>query len=382
MQEEKIWNLIAGKLSGEASEQDLQELEMLLRCYPDLHYPMQNIMDLWNANPQEKKEEAAKAFERHIERMRLRGLDFETAPAGDSSPAQSPVIYDPIPQTKRKSWLVWAGLSVLLLAGGVYLYNRTQQPAAQMIAVHSGPANVQNEISTRNGSKRTLFLPDGTQVWMNAGSKITYERNFGDNLREVVLTGEAFFDVVHNAEKPFIIHTAKMDIKVLGTRFSVKSYPNDKTSEASLFRGSIEVSIHDRPNEKIILKPNEKIVVANDDSTLEHRTNADHHLSSKEEPLVSISRPTYEAKTGAVIETSWMEGRLIFQDEEFGDLARQMERWYGISMHFDQPGLEKLRFTGSFQKETVHQALDALKETAPTTPFQYKIVDNQITIYE
>ncbi len=82
--------------------------------------------------------------------------------------------------------------------------------------------------------------------------------------------GEAFFDVAHNAERPFVIHTARIDIKVLGTRFNVKSYPTDKTTEATLLRGSIEVSIKDRPNETIILKPDEKLVVANDDSTL-HR---------------------------------------------------------------------------------------------------------------
>jgi ferric-dicitrate binding protein FerR (iron transport regulator) len=237
-----------------------------------------------------------------------------------------------------------------------------------------------SEIFTGNGSRTHVVLPDGSIVWLNAGSRITYDKNFGATHREVNLTGEGFFDVARNAGMPFVIHAARIDIKVLGTRFNVKSYPSDKTTETTLIHGSIEVSIKDRPSEKIILKPNEKLVVANDDSTL-HRISRPH-AASTEESLVTIRKPTYEANTGAIIETSWVDNKLIFQDEEFGDLARQMERWYGVSIRFEDPAQEKLRFTGSFQKETIQQALDALQLTDPLSPFNYKIHENQITVYD
>ncbi len=83
--------------------------------------------------------------------------------------------------------------------------------------------------------------------------------------------------------------------------------------------------------------------------------------------------------TGAVIETSWVDNKLIFQDEEFSELAGSMERWYGVSIHFANSGLEDWRFTGTFQHETIQQALDAMKLTAN---FYYKIEGDQITIYE
>jgi ferric-dicitrate binding protein FerR (iron transport regulator) len=233
-----------------------------------------------------------------------------------------------------------------------------------------------NEIYTGSGSRTHLTLPDGTIVWLNAGSRINYEKNFGATERTVSLTGEAFFDVAPNAAKPFVIHTARIDIKVLGTSFNVKSYPSDKTTETTLIRGSIEVSIHNRPSDKIVLKPNEKLVVNNEDSTeREKDVRRPNHAANNS--LVVISKPTYEQHSGAIIETSWVDNKLIFQDEDFATLARSMERWYGVTIHFETSEKENLRFTGIFEKETVLQAMDALKLTAS---FTYNVEGNQITI--
>jgi len=105
-----------------------------------------------------------------------------------------------------------------------------------------------------------------------------------------------------------------------------------------------------------------------------------HRTDKKtEEAQVNICKPTYESRTGTIIETSWVNNKLIFQDEEFRDLALQMERWYGVDIQFASAKPSALRFTGTFQEETIQQALDALKLTAD---FNYTIHGNQITIYE
>jgi ferric-dicitrate binding protein FerR (iron transport regulator) len=270
-------------------------------------------------------------------------------------------------------------MSLLVVLIGVFVVrfmvhqNISKQPAV------SAPMKEFSEIATRDGSRTSLSLPDGTHVWLNAGSRLTYDKAYGAQLREVNLTGEALFDVAHNSAKPFVIHTTRVDIKVLGTRFNVKSYPTDKTTEATLLRGSIEVSIKARPDEKIILKPNEKLVIANDDSAL-HRNPSSHaqKTSKANESLVDIRKPAYDA-SGINIETSWVDDRLVFQDEAFGSLATDMQRWYGVSIRFTRPGQEEWRFTGNFRKETIQQALEALKLTAP---FTYTINENQITIYD
>jgi len=235
------------------------------------------------------------------------------------------------------------------------------------------------EITTTIGSRTNLVLPDSTRVWLNSGSHIQYGKGFGGQFREVSLIGEAFFDVAPDAAHPFIIHTPKLDVRVLGTSFNLKSYPADKTTEATILRGSIEVSIRNRPSDKIILKSNEKLVVNNDDSLLLHK--APRRKEVRPESLVTIGKPTYEQHSGAIIETSWVDNKLIFQDEEFADLARQMERWYGISISFADPGMQTLRFTGSFDKETIRQAMDALKLTDQTPGFDYTIDGNKVTIH-
>ncbi len=374
------WNLIAKKLMGEATPQELHELESLLRNNPELHYPMQTISDLWRSSVDpDKKEEAEIAFSRHLDRLKELKVDYR-AEHTYLSEEIDPESAAPYPWPKKRSLSGKRVFIIAALFGGllgltVWLFNRDNHAALTPIA-HLSVATG-NEIFTANGSRTHLTLPDGTLVWLNAGSRLTYGKNFNTGDREINLTGEAFFDVARNAQKPFLIHTARIDITVLGTSFNVKSYPTDKTTEATLVHGSIEVSIKDRPTEKIILKPNEKLVVANDDSTLHRSVPARHTPGDTDESLVTIRKPTYEQTTGAIIETAWIDNKLTFREEAFGELAVQMERWYGVTIRFGDPALQQLHFTGSFKEETIGQALEALKLTAA---FSYTIEGNQVTI--
>jgi len=122
------------------------------------------------------------------------------------------------------------------------------------------------------------------------------------------------------------------------------------------------------------------LIVNNEDSALLEKSIASHHHGKSDQSLVVIGKPTYEHNSGAMIETSWVDNKLIFQDEAFRDLARQMERWYGVTIRFTGvAGIEKQSFTGTFEKETIQQALDALKLTAN---FNYSINGSQITIHD
>ena len=374
------WSLIAKKLTGEATAEELLELEELLRNNPELHYPMQTISDLWNPSSRQDQQIAEQAVSRHLDRMQDLKIDYplttNTASLGLAITTDEPG------QRSRKNYriamLAAASTIVVLITGGIFL-SRHKTAAAVIPTTAVAPTLTGNEIFTGNGSRTHLTLPDGTVVWLNAGSRITYEKNFDANLRAVTLTGEAFFDVAPNASKPFVIHTAHIDIRVLGTSFNVKSYPSDKTTEATLIRGSIEVSILNRTSDRIVLRPNEKLIVNNEDSAILAQENASHRHDKIDQSLVVISKPTYEHNSGAIIETSWIDNKLIFQDEAFRDLARRMERWYGVTIRFDGSGKEDLRFTGTFEKETIQQALDALKLTGN---FNYSIDGTQITIHD
>jgi ferric-dicitrate binding protein FerR (iron transport regulator) len=239
-------------------------------------------------------------------------------------------------------------------------------------------------VITKPGSRRTqIQLPDGSTVRLNSSSSLTYDKNFGKNIREVSLTGEAFFDVTKDSSHPFIIHTNVIDIKVLGTAFNVKSYPGDPNTETSLIRGKVEVTLKNRSSEKIYLEPNEKLIVANN-SSIVNRTLVNQpdqlvdktNISSK--PTYAVQRVTYYPVDSAIIETSWIDNRLIFQKSEtFREVAKKMERWYGVTIRFADEDAANARLYGSFTNETIDQALDALHESCG---FKYKILGNEITI--
>ncbi|HEV2354711.1 MAG TPA: FecR domain-containing protein [Puia sp.] len=352
-------------LTGEATPEENQALEKVLKENPELHYSMQTISDLWKSTSIPDISAAESAYERHMERLTTAEAGF---PAGG----------------KRRRRLLSAGLSTFVLFAALVFWLDKREPHGNRGLAGDRPAAVTNEVRTANGFRTHLTLPDGTLVWLNAGSRLAYASNYNVSRREVSLTGEAFFDVAKNSQRPFLIHTDRIDIQVLGTSFNVKSYPSDKTTETTLIRGSLEVSLKNRPGENIILKPNEKLVVGSDPGlpavgNLRRVAGpgSSRPVVSSSQPLVSIGQPTYEASTGSIIETSWVDNKLTFKEESFADLARQMERWYGVTIRFADPALGQLAFTGSFKEETIQQALDALRLTAP---FAYQIDGDQIVI--
>jgi ferric-dicitrate binding protein FerR (iron transport regulator) len=229
-----------------------------------------------------------------------------------------------------------------------------------------------SQVTTKPGSKTQIQLPDGSIVWLNANSNLTYDKDFGKTLREVKLTGEAFFDVVKDHAHPFVIHTKVIDVKVLGTQFNVKAYPNEAYTETSLIRGSVEVTVKNRSNEKHYLKPNEKISVANN---MESETAG---VETHSKPLILTETLTYYHADSTVIETSWVDNKLTFQENEtFRQVALKMERWYGVNISFADEEVTEIRLYGSFTSETINQALEALHEGFG---FNYKITGNNILI--
>lgn len=272
----------------------------------------------------------------------------------------------PVRNTGRVRWMAAAASLALLISAGAtyYIYQR----GSMMQKV------------TAKGQKSTFIMEDGTRVTLNADSKLAYSEDFATKNREVYLTGEAFFDVHADPQKPFIIHTSKMDIKVLGTAFNVKSYPDEASSEATLIKGAIEVTVTDNPSEKIILKPSQKLVLTNFDSTRRKAVSI-KDLTPNVPSVPSVTSMTYlndKRDSSVVMETSWLQNKLVFQDEDFGTLAKRMERYYNISIHFNRVGYRQLRFTGVLEGETIAEALNALHLTEN---FNYKIEDSTIVIY-
>lgn len=370
MLDERTWLLIGRRMAHEASPQEIKELEIILRANPELHFSLQTLTDLWQHTPCEDINDLEDAYQQLLDRMKTRGADV---PGAEDEHAGNNLVLS-FPGKKQFSFSRGVLAVMLTVVAGLtfWVFNTYRAPAAPAEKVRESLS----EISTKYGSKTNIVLPDGSKVWLNAGSKITYDKEFGESTRNVKLTGEAYFDVVRNAMKPFIIQTRAMDIKVLGTEFNVKSYPDEKTTETSLIRGSIEVTLRDRRAEKIILKPNEKLVVNNENAV--DPVAVDKRLKPKREaPIIIVSHLNYFSLDSTILETSWVNNRLIFEDESFGEITAKMSRWFGVRFSFIDEEVKNLRFTGNFKDETISEALKAMQITAD---FKFSIANKIVTI--
>ena len=225
---------------------------------------------------------------------------------------------------------------------------------------------------TANCERKMITLSDNTKIWLNVASELRVDKGFGKNNRNVYLSGEALFDVVHNESLPFIVHTNKYDVKDLGTVFNVKAYPDDKQSETSLIKGKVEIQIANSTR-KIFLSPNQKAVINNDQSLVKAKETSTQPLNTQVE-LLPLS---YDQKDSAVIETAWVQNRLEIVNESFAEMKNKLERWYDVKINFKDNEVSKYRFTATFEKESIEEALKALQYAYH---FNYSINGDDITI--
>ena len=211
-----------------------------------------------------------------------------------------------------------------------------------------------------------LVLADGTKVWLNAGSRLIYPASFTGKTREVQLEGEALFDVAQQAHQPFFVHTGKITVRVLGTRFDVKAYREDAQVSATLISGKIQVIMNEDPEKKILLSPHEKLTVMNVVGA-----------ADKADEPVKENELRYQVQFLAQAETDWVNNKMVFNNESFDEVARQMERRYAVHIEFDNEMLRREHVSGIFEKESLSQALEILKMT---TRFNYKIDSNVVKL--
>jgi ferric-dicitrate binding protein FerR (iron transport regulator) len=235
-----------------------------------------------------------------------------------------------------------------------------------------------SEITVSYGSKSKVILPDGSVVKLNSGSTLRYPSHFDRSSRNVYIEGEAFFDVKKDAQHPFFVKTKEITIKVLGTKFNVKSYADEKTIQTTLVTGSIEIySNKSEITEKtrlLVLQPNQQATF--EKTTEEISVTRQKENSDKISPIPSKQlRLLSEVDVNPII--AWKDNRLTFRDERFIDLSKKLERWYDVEIEIKNDDLTNVLFSGVFVKETIEQALNALKLT---TPFTYEMKKNHIII--
>jgi transmembrane sensor len=224
------------------------------------------------------------------------------------------------------------------------------------------------EFTVPLGAKSIVKLPDGTTVWLNAGSKITYNQNFDKKDRNIRLVGEAYFSVATNKAKPFIVNTSGIIVRALGTRFNVKAYPEEKTITATLEEGKIDVQVINKSSKEkkqIVLTPNQKIVFYKKTNDLGGEI-VNKNMKVQQAMVCSVDQNLeVDQNIHTELYTSWKDARWIIESMPLVKLTPMLERRFNMKFKFNSEDLENYNFTGTIEKETIEQILDAIRFTAP-----------------
>ncbi|WP_372947270.1 FecR domain-containing protein [Mariniphaga sp.] len=194
------------------------------------------------------------------------------------------------------------------------------------------------------GMRSEFYLPDSTKVYLNSKTSLSYPLVFNNSIRQVRLSGEAYFEVAENKEVPFIVNTGRINIEVTGTEFIATRYPHEELTEIVLVEGGINLfqgDYHTTKKDIIQLKPGEKAICMESENKL---------------AVDKVNTAKYKA---------WKEGLLVFRDDPMPDVVRRLNRWFNVDIQLEGPELKGWAYTATFEDESLEQALELLKISAP-----------------
>ena len=360
----RLWVLLGRKLNNEANVDELEELTSLLR---NDHISFDNdlLEKLWKTQLLKKNS---------VEVDIRWGMMEQVIMEKDYGFVDLSIANTLLPKKSYQKFIYSFAASLLLIICFALGFKLIYKEKTNFLTTKN--KEIFNEVYSKSGSKSSLILPEGTKVWLNAGSKISYSKNFIID-RDVYLTGEAYFDVKHDSLHPFTIHTYNVNIKVLGTIFNVKAYTDDDFIETSLIKGSIELSTTNDPGRKILLRPNEKITIS---KTFPKKATYASKLNPRivDAPYL-ITTINVNKRDSTIEDIAWMEEKLLFKGEPFELLAKKMERWYGVNFIFEDTKSKNIKFTGAFYKQSIIEALQALQFSCNYS-FSFSTIKNQIVI--
>ena len=226
---------------------------------------------------------------------------------------------------------------------GEIVYHKSEEKTTEV---------VYNKLEVPRGGECMIKLDDGTKVWVNAETKLKYPVTFVGDRREVVLEGEEFFDVAKN-EKPFIVKTSFGDVRVLGTAFGISAYASEPESYTTLVRG--KVSVEREGIKPVVILPGEQVVTSKDGKMIKQQVDVEEFVG-------------------------WKDGIYVFKEKSLGEIMKTLERWYNISVDFQEKSLVDLPFTGNLKRyDDINVFFDALTRTGD---MKYRVEGNQVILFK
>ncbi len=325
--DEKIQTAIVRLLSGEADIEDKRLVNDWVKQSADHKKMVDELKDIWLAAGTLHNSDHY-ALERDIlkygERIRER----------ESGRHWRPMIL---------TVLKYAAIFLLLAAIPLSYYfgRKTNQPESSW-----------STVTCQLGDKSMILLPDSSKVWLNSGSKLTFNNNFTVGNRELHLEGEAYFSVAKDPGNPFTVNCGTLSVEVMGTEFNLKAYPDEDKISTTLIEGSVKVT---GPKNNLVLTPGQKLV---------------YHSQT--------SKMTLHKLSDTAPETEWKEGRLVFRNESLGELEQKLERWFDVDIALADEAVREKRYTGILERESI---LEVMSYFSLAKSVGYKIDGNKVTFY-
>ena len=245
--------------------------------------------------------------------------------------------------TLRKRILRYAAMFILILGiGGMagYLISKN--------SIKYSETDIHKYTATR-GSVSIIEFSDGTKIWLNSESELIFKEDHKNKQRVAELTGEAYFEIAHQKDCPFLVKVGKLIVRDLGTTFNIKAYDNENCIETSLVEGKADI-LTQAGKAIVELHPGESALYLSNENTMKLRSISNNVLSA------------------------WRDGKFVIRDQRLEDIFKELSRWYGIEFQFENDKLRNYRFTGNIKKTTT--ALHVLKVLKAATEFNYRIIEN------
>lgn len=357
-------DLISGYLKGELTPDEIKELVNWLKIDKSNKKYFDEVCDIWVT---------AKASSKNPGHYAQEGFWKFTKQVSELTSGSKKI-------SMVRTFLRYAAIFVLAFASGGFLfYYLGNKKEVKQEKTYS-------QLVVPLGSRAQFFLPDKTEVTLNAGSTLKYDNLYGQDQRMVSLEGEAYFKVAKDQEKPFIVKTSYLNVTALGTEFNVKAYSTDNTIETTLINGSVEIEpVNKNPGEDVtILKPNQKLTFFKEESKIVSETTEPVNKEKTEIKPVKVQK-TIEVprikkeivNTESVV--SWKENRWIFEQQTLEQIATELERRFDVKINFESESLKSSRFTGIILAEPIEQVLEVMSISAPIS---YKLKGRVVTLSE
>jgi len=327
MQKEECIEIFERYIQNRASEDEVKRLSIWIKNNQEI--------SLWL---EQQILASSSTIDSELQLRMLKNIEAETYARNNADNRQSPIRF----RLNKLIRVAALFLLPLMTAAGMYFY---------MSGIGSSSAPL--IISVERGQKANITLPDGSKAWLNSQSKLTYSADYNLKKRELQLDGEAYFEVAHNPQKPFIVKSSDICVEALGTAFGVKAYEEDNLISSILMRGKVRITT---PDGESVLVPNERVMY--DKAT---------------------NKTTQSRVTNATDFTGWIHNELRFENESLEEIAKNIQRIYNVEIVFATENIKNQRYTGTVNNNSLESVLNII---TLTSPLSFQIKNQKVTLYE